>query len=64
MVQSLTEAESGASASTQEAEAVAAAAGEQLRAIEALAQGSTELGTVAERLAQAVDFIRGAESRR
>jgi len=64
MALSLSQAKSGASASTQEAEAVAAAAGEQLRAIEDLAQGSTELATVAERLAQAVDFIRGAEGRR
>jgi len=64
MTLSLTQAQAGASASTQEAEAVAAAAGEQLRAIEDLAQGSTELATVAERLAQAVDFIRGAEGRR
>jgi methyl-accepting chemotaxis protein len=64
MALSLTQAESGASASTQEAEAVAAAAAEQLRAIEDLAQGSTELASVAERLAQAVDFIRGAEARR
>jgi len=64
MVLSLTQAEAGASASTQEAETVAAAAGEQLRAIEDLAQGSTDLASVAERLAQAVAFIRGAESRR
>ncbi len=64
MALSLAQAESGASASAQEAEAVAAAAGEQLRAIEDLAQGATELATVAERLAQAVDFIRGAEGRR
>ncbi len=64
MALSLTQADAGASASTQEAESVAAAAGEQLRAIEDLAQGSTELATVAERLAQAVDFIRGTEGRR
>jgi methyl-accepting chemotaxis protein len=64
MALSLTQANAGATASTQEAEAVAAAAGEQLRAIEDLAQGSTELATVAERLAQAVDFIRGTEGGR
>ena len=64
MAKSLTQADAGATASTQETEAVAAAAGEQLRAIEDLAQGSTELATVAERLAQAVDFIRGTAGRR
>jgi methyl-accepting chemotaxis protein/putative methionine-R-sulfoxide reductase with GAF domain len=64
MAQSLGEAQNGAGTSAQEAEAVAAAAAEQLRAIEDLAQGATELSTVAERLAQAVDFIRGSETPR
>jgi hypothetical protein len=64
MTQSLTQAEAGASASTQETEAVAAAAAEQLRAIEDLAQGATELSGIAERLAQAVDFIRGSDAQR
>ena len=58
MAASLTQAESGAQTSSQEATAVAAAASEQLRAIEDLAQGATELSGVAERLAQAVRFVR------
>jgi methyl-accepting chemotaxis protein len=64
MTRSLADAQSGASASAQEAESVAAAAAEQLRAIADLAHGATELATVADRLSQAVDFIRGAEARR
>lgn len=63
MTQSLTQAQSGASASTEEAETVAAAAAEQLRAIEDLAQGATELSGIAERLSQAVDFIRGPDAK-
>jgi methyl-accepting chemotaxis protein len=61
---SLGQAQSGAHSSTQEAEAVAAAAAEQLRAIEDLAQGATELSTLAEKLAQAVRFVRGGENGR
>jgi methyl-accepting chemotaxis protein len=64
MAQSLADAQNGASASAQEAESVAAAAAEQLRAIEDLARGATELSSIAERLAQTVDFIRGTEARR
>lgn len=64
MAQSLTQAEAGTGASAQEAEAVAAAAAEQLRAIEDLARGATELATLVERLSQAVDFVRGTETRR
>ncbi|HMA42777.1 MAG TPA: methyl-accepting chemotaxis protein [Gemmatimonadales bacterium] len=64
MGQSLADAQNGAGASAQEAESVAAAAAEQLRAIEDLANGATELSSIAERLAQTVDFIRGTEGRR
>jgi len=64
MAESLMQAESGARTSSQEAEAVAAAAAEQLRAIEDLAQGATELATVADRLAVALAFVRGADGRR
>jgi methyl-accepting chemotaxis protein len=64
MGQSLADAQNGAAASAQEAESVAAAAAEQLRAIEDLANGATELSGIAERLAQTVEFIRGAEGRR
>jgi methyl-accepting chemotaxis protein len=64
MAQSLADAQNGAAASAQEAESVAAAAAEQLRAIEDLAHGATELSSIAERLAQTVDFIRGTEGRR
>jgi methyl-accepting chemotaxis protein/putative methionine-R-sulfoxide reductase with GAF domain len=63
MALSLSEAQNGAAASAQETESVAAAAAEQLRAIEDLARGATELSTIAERLAQTVDFIRGTEAR-
>ncbi len=64
MAESLTQAHEGASTSTEEAETVAAAAAEQLRAIEDLAQGANELSSVAERLSQAVDFIRGSDAPR
>jgi methyl-accepting chemotaxis protein len=64
MAASLGQAQSGAHSSTQEAEAVAAAAAEQLRAIEDLAQGATELSTLADKLAQAVRFVRGGENGR
>ncbi|HTR19979.1 MAG TPA: methyl-accepting chemotaxis protein [Gemmatimonadales bacterium] len=61
---SLAQAEAGARTSSQEAEAVAAAAAEQLRAIEDLAEGATELSTVAERLAVALAFVRGTDGHR
>jgi methyl-accepting chemotaxis protein len=61
--QSLEQAKAGAHASTQEAEAVAAAAAEQLQAIEGLANGATELAALADNLARAVRFVRGANGR-
>ncbi|PYP32361.1 MAG: hypothetical protein DMD47_04165 [Gemmatimonadetes bacterium] len=62
--QSLERARTGAQSSTQEAETVAAAAAEQLRAIEELAHGATELAALANHLAQAVRFVRGENGRR
>ena len=56
----LAQAKSGAQMSTQETEAVAAAAAEQLRAIEDLAHGATQLSALAEQLSQALRFIRGS----
>ena len=53
----------GARESTQETEAVAAAAAEQLRAIEDLAQGATQLSSLAENLQRAVRFVRGENAR-
>src|SRR3989441_507978 len=61
--QSLKRARTGAQSSTQEAETVAAAAAEQLRAIEELAHGATELAALANHLAQAVRFVRGENGR-
>ncbi len=61
--QSLEQAKVGAHSSTQEAEAVAAAAAEQLQAIEGLAQGATELTALADSLARAVRFVRGENGR-
>jgi methyl-accepting chemotaxis protein len=61
--QSLAQAKVGAHSSTQEAEAVAAAAAEQLQAIEGLARGATELAALAENLARAVRFVRGENGR-
>jgi len=61
--QSLAQAQGGAHASTQEAEAVAAAAAEQLHAIEGLAHGATELAALADNLARAVRFVRGENGR-
>ena len=61
--QSLERARTGAQSSTQEAETVAAAAAEQLRAIENLAHGATELAALANHLAQAVRFVRGENGR-
>src|SRR3989441_6280087 len=59
----LGQAQSSAQASTQEAEAVATAATEQLKAIEDLTQGATELSALADRLSQAVRFVRGENGR-
>ena len=55
----LGQARTGAQMSSQEAEAVAAAAAEQLRAIQDLAHGAAELSALAEQLSQALRFIRG-----
>jgi methyl-accepting chemotaxis protein len=55
----LGQARTAAQTSTEEAEAVAAAAAEQLRAIEDLAQGATELSALADKLSQALRFMRG-----
>ena len=60
---SLEQAKGGAHSSTQEAEAVAAAAAEQLHAIEGLARGATELAALADHLAKAVRFVRGENGR-
>lgn len=59
ITESLAQARTAAQTSTQEAAAVAAAAAEQLRAIEDLAHGATELGALADRLSQALRFMRG-----
>jgi methyl-accepting chemotaxis protein len=56
---SLGQARAAAQTSSHEAEAVAAAAAEQLKAIQDLAHGATELSALAEQLAQALHFIRG-----
>jgi methyl-accepting chemotaxis protein len=55
----LGQARTAAQTSSQEAEAVAAAASEQLRAIEDLAHGATELSVLADKLSQALRFMRG-----
>jgi len=60
---SLEQAKGGAHSSTQEAEGVAAAAAEQLRAIEGLARGAAELTALADHLAKAVRFVRGENGR-
>ena len=59
ITQSLEQAKTGAQSSTAEAEAVAAAAAEQLKAIENLAHGAVELAALADNLAKAVRFVRG-----
>ena len=59
ITESLGQARAGAETSSQEAQAVAAAAAEQLRAIQDLAHGATELSALAEQLHQALRFIRG-----
>src|SRR5712691_10284011 len=63
ILQTLEQARDTASTSSREAEAVAAAAAEQLRAIEDLARGATELSALADRLSQAVRFVRGQNGR-
>jgi methyl-accepting chemotaxis protein/putative methionine-R-sulfoxide reductase with GAF domain len=63
MSQSLEQAKTGVDSSTQETETVAAAAAEQLRAIEGLARGATELVALAQNLAKAVRFVRGENGR-
>ncbi len=57
--QSLAQGKEGAEASTRETGAVAAAAAQQLKAIESLRHGATELATIAQHLAQAVRLTRG-----
>ena len=64
ITQTLGQARTAAQTSSQEAEAVAAAAAEQLRAIEDLAHGATELSALAEKLAQALRFMRGDNGHR
>lgn len=59
ITESLGQARGAAQTSSQEAQAVAAAAAEQLRAIQDLAKGATELSALAEQLAQALRFVRG-----
>ncbi|HEU5260681.1 MAG TPA: methyl-accepting chemotaxis protein [Gemmatimonadales bacterium] len=63
ITQSLEQAKTGAQSSTAEAEAVAAAAAEQLKAIENLAHGAVELAALADNLAKAVRFVRGQNGR-
>ena len=57
--QSLAQAQRGAEASRSEAEAVAAAAAEQRKAIEGLSRGAVELQAMADRLSRALRFVRG-----
>ena len=63
IAQTLEQAKSSAQTSTQEAQAVATAAAEQLRAIEELGRGATDLSALADRLSQAVRFVRGENGR-
>jgi len=56
---SLEQAKAGAVASTRETQPVAAAAGHQLKAIDSLTRGATELRTLAGQLAEAVRLVRG-----
>src|SRR5260370_41423921 len=60
---SLELAKAGAQSSPPEAEAVAAAAPQQMQAIHGLAQGATELSGLADNLATAVRFVRGENGR-
>jgi len=59
ITQSLEQAKEGAVASTKETEPVAAAAGHQVKAIDDLARGASELTTLASHLADAVRLVRG-----
>lgn len=61
MQAALTEVRGAAQASAEEAKVVAAAAGEQLAAIESLARGAIQLSTAASQLADAARFVGGAE---
>jgi methyl-accepting chemotaxis protein len=63
IAQSLTQAKAGAQLSSQEAQTVAAAAAEQLRAIEELARGATELAQLSTDLSRTVHFVRGHDGR-
>jgi methyl-accepting chemotaxis protein len=63
ITQSLEQAKTGTQSSTADAEGVAAAAARQLRAVQGLAQGATELAALADNLAKAVRFIRGENGR-
>jgi methyl-accepting chemotaxis protein len=63
ILQTLEQARDAATTSSHETEAVAAAAAEQLRAIEDLAHGATELSALADRLSQAIRFVRGGNGR-
>jgi methyl-accepting chemotaxis protein len=63
IAQSLTQAKAGAQLSSQEAQSVAAAAAEQLKAIEELAHGATELAQLATDLSRTVHFVRGHDGR-
>ena len=64
ITETLGQARTAAQTSSQEAEAVAAAASEQLRAIEDLAHGATELSALADKLSQALRFMRGENGHR
>ena len=59
MQSALTEVRAAAQTSAEEAKVVAAAAGEQLDAIESLARGAVQLSTSASQLAEATKFVRG-----
>jgi methyl-accepting chemotaxis protein len=62
MQSALTEVRGAAQTSAEEAKVVAAAAGEQLAAIESLARGALQLSTAASQLADATRFVRGADT--
>jgi methyl-accepting chemotaxis protein len=59
MQKALTEVRAAAQTSAEEAKVVAAAAGEQLDAIESLARGALQLSSAASQLAEATRFVRG-----
>jgi methyl-accepting chemotaxis protein len=58
----LTAVRSAAQESAEEAKVVAAAAGEQLEAIESLARGAIQLSASASQLADAANFVHGAKA--